>query len=69
MIKYLGKINLTIDSTNVQPWLTGFFMLSLIEKLDIKYLNNVVKQSHRWVKQKTQRWLWDGSQLKEQRQL
>ena len=28
-------------------------MLSLIEILDIKYLNNVVEQSHRWVKQKT----------------
>ena len=28
-------------------------MLSLIEILDIKYLNNIVEQSHRWVKQKT----------------
>ena len=42
-----------IDSMNVQLWLTGFFMLSLIEILDIKYLNNIVEQSHRWVKQKT----------------
>ena len=31
---------------NVHIWLTGFFMLSLIEILDIKYLNNVVEQSH-----------------------
>ena len=38
---------------NVQLWLTGIFMLSLIEILDIKYLNNIVEQSHRWVKQKT----------------
>ncbi len=28
-------------------------MLSLIEVIDIKYLNNIVEQSHRWVKQKT----------------
>ena len=28
-------------------------MLSLIEILDIEYLNNIVEQSHRWVKQKT----------------
>ena len=38
---------------NVQLWLTGIFMLSLIEIVDIKYLNNIVEQSHRWVKQKT----------------
>ncbi|CAK2573156.1 transposase [Vibrio crassostreae] len=28
-------------------------MLSLVEILDIKYLNNIVEQNHRWVKQKT----------------
>jgi len=33
--------------------LTGYFMLSLVEILDIKYLNNIVEQSNRWVKQKT----------------
>ncbi|MCG9790556.1 hypothetical protein L1D61_25825 [Vibrio mediterranei] len=38
---------------NIQLWLTGFFMLSLIEILDIKNLNNIVEQSHRWVQQKT----------------
>ncbi|MFA0078779.1 IS6 family transposase, partial [Vibrio artabrorum] len=42
-----------IDFMNVQLWLTGYFMLSLVEILDIKYLNNIVEQSHRWVKQKT----------------
>ena len=42
-----------IDAMNIQLWLTGIFMLSLIEILDIKYLNNIVEQSHRWVKQKT----------------
>ncbi|WP_045422450.1 IS6 family transposase [Vibrio jasicida] len=43
----------TLDALNVQLWLTGYFMLSLVEILDIKYLNNIVEQSHRWVKQKT----------------
>ena len=42
-----------IDAMNVQLWLTGVFMLSLIEIVDVKYLNNIVEQSHRWVKQKT----------------
>ena len=42
-----------IDAMNIQLWLTGFFMLSLIEILSITYLNNIVEQSHRWVKQKT----------------
>ena len=42
-----------IDSMNVLLWLMGIFMLSLIEILNIKYLNNIVEQSHRWVKQKT----------------
>ena len=32
---------------NVQLWLTGYFMLSLVENFDIKYLNNIVEQSHR----------------------
>ena len=46
---------------NVQLWLTGIFMLSLIEVLDIKYLNNIVEQSHRWVKQKTRQALgWNS---------
>ena len=42
-----------LDSMNVRLWLTGYFMLSLIEIGNIKYLNNIVEQSHRWVKQKT----------------
>ena len=42
-----------IDAMNIQLWLTGIFMLSLIEILDIKYINNIVEQSHRLVKQKT----------------
>ena len=39
-----------LDSMNVRLWLTGYFMLSLIEIGNIKYLNNIVEQSHRWVK-------------------
>nr|WP_234498041.1 DDE-type integrase/transposase/recombinase [Vibrio maritimus] len=42
-----------LDAMNVQLWLTGFFMLSPTEILDIKYLNNIMEQSHRWVKHKT----------------
>ena len=41
-----------LDALNVQLWLTGYLMLSVVEVLDIKYLNNIVEQSHRWVKQK-----------------
>ncbi|OMO26534.1 IS6 family transposase [Vibrio sp. 10N.222.47.A9] len=52
-----------IDSMNVQLWLTGYFMLSLVEILDIKYLNNIVEQSHRWVKQKTRQALgWKSTE-------
>ncbi|UTZ36645.1 IS6 family transposase [Vibrio campbellii] len=42
-----------LDAMNVQLWLTGYFMLCLIEICNVKYLNNIVEQSHRWVKQKT----------------
>lgn len=41
-----------LDAMNVQLWLTGDFMLCLIEICNIKYLNNIVEQSHRWVKPK-----------------
>ena len=44
-----------IGDINIQLWLTGIFILLLIEILDIKYLNNIVEQSHRWVKQKTRK--------------
>ncbi|CAH1528842.1 hypothetical protein THF1D04_220055 [Vibrio owensii] len=53
-----------LDALNVQLWLTGCFMLSLIEILDIKYLYNIVEQSHRKHGK-----LWDGSQLKVLRQV
>ena len=57
-----------LDSMNIQLWLTSFFMLSLIEILDIKYLYQG-EQSHRWVKQKMRQALgwksWVGSQWRE----
>ena len=50
---------------NVQLWLSGYSMFSLIEVINIKYLNNIVEQSHRWVKQKTRQALgwksWEGA--------
>ncbi|MEZ9391457.1 IS6 family transposase [Vibrio splendidus] len=53
-----------IDSMNVQLWFTGYFMLSLAEILDIKYLNNIVEQSNRWVKQKTRQALgWKSMEV------
>ena len=52
-----------IDEMNIRLWLSGLFMLSLIEILSIKYLNNIVEQSHRWVKQKTRQALgWKSIQ-------
>jgi putative transposase len=40
-----------LDTLNVQPWLSGY-MLYMIEVLTVKYLNNIVEQSHRKVKGK-----------------
>ncbi len=38
-------------------------MLSLVEILDIKYLNNIIEQSHRWVKQKARQALgWKSTE-------
>lgn len=54
-----------LDAMNVQLWLTGYSMFSLIDVIHIKYLNNIVEQSHRWVKQKTRQALgwksWEGA--------
>ena len=40
-----------LDPLNVQRWLSGY-MLCMIEVLTVKYLNNIVEQSHRKVKGK-----------------
>ncbi|MGR5230588.1 IS6 family transposase [Photobacterium damselae] len=37
---------------NIQLWKSVVFMLNLIKVLDVKYLNNIVEQSHRPIKQK-----------------
>ena len=37
---------------NALLWFSGVLMLSLIDVVDIKYLNNIVEQSHRSIKQK-----------------
>ena len=46
-----GANALALHNINVQLWLTGR-MLNLIEVLQVKYLNNLVEQSHRKVKGK-----------------
>ena len=46
-----GANALALHNINVELWLSGK-MLSLIEVLQIKYLNNIVEQSHRRVKGK-----------------
>ena len=45
--------HVAIDNMTVQFWLSGVFMLCLIDIIRVKYLNNIVGQSHRRVKQKT----------------
>ncbi|GAW47187.1 Uncharacterised protein [Photobacterium damselae] len=41
---------------NVKLWKSVVFMLNLIEIIDVKYLNNIVEQSHRPIKQKMYHW-------------
>ena len=40
-----------LDTINIRLWLGGY-MLHMIEVLAVKYLNNIVEQSHRKVKGK-----------------
>ncbi len=40
-----------LNTINVRLWLSGY-MLSMIEVLTVKYLNNIIEQSHRKVKGK-----------------
>ncbi|WP_040757900.1 IS6 family transposase [Vibrio scophthalmi] len=47
-----GANALALHNMNVSLWLSVVFMLSLIEVVDVKYLNNIVEQSHRPIKQK-----------------
>jgi putative transposase len=54
-----------LDTLNVQLWLSGY-MLCMIDVLTVKYLNNIVEQSHRKVKGKMHQCLgwksWVGAE-------
>jgi putative transposase len=54
-----------LEPLNVQLWLSGY-MLCMIEELTVKYLNNIVEQSHRKVKGKMHQCLgwhaWVGAE-------
>ncbi|EEZ39039.1 putative transposase [Photobacterium damselae subsp. damselae CIP 102761] len=39
-----------LHNMNIQLWKSVVFMLNLIEVIDVKYLNNIVEQSHRPIK-------------------
>lgn len=43
---------LALHNMNVNSWLSVVFMLNLIEVVDVKYLNHIVEQSYRPIKQK-----------------
>ena len=47
-----GANALALHNLNVKLWLSVVFILNLIEIVDVKYLNNIVEQSHRPIKQK-----------------
>lgn len=53
-----------LDTINVRLWLSGY-MLVMIDVLAVKYLNNIVEQSHRRVKGKMHQCLgwksWEGA--------
>jgi len=55
----------TLDTLNVQFWLSGY-MLCVIEVLTVKYFNNIVEQSHRKVRGKMHQCLgwksWVGAE-------
>ncbi|WP_445946530.1 IS6 family transposase [Shewanella sp.] len=54
-----------LDTVNIRLWLSGY-MLFMIEVLAVKYLNNIVEQSHRKVKGKMHQCLgwksWEGAE-------
>jgi transposase-like protein len=51
VIDQSGSNIAALDTINVRLWLSGY-MLSIIEVITVKYLNNIVEQSHRKVKGK-----------------
>nr|WP_255547070.1 IS6 family transposase [Moritella sp. 36] len=60
-----GANSAALDTINIRLWLSGY-MLSIIEVLAVKYLNNIVEQSHRKVKEKMHQCLgwksWGGAE-------
>ena len=60
-----GANTAALDTINVRLWLSGY-MLFMIEVLAVKYLNNIVEQSHRKVKGKMHQCLgwksWKGAE-------
>ena len=65
VIDQSGSNIAALDTINVRLWLYGY-MLSMIEVLTVKYLNNIVEQSHRKVKGKMHQCLgwksWTGAE-------
>ncbi|AGH80958.1 transposase [Psychromonas sp. CNPT3] len=65
VIDQSGSNIAVLDTINVRLWLSGY-MLSMIEVLTVKYLNNIVEQSHRKVKGKMHQCLgwksWIGAE-------
>ena len=60
-----GANSAALDTINIHLWLSGY-MLCMIEVLSVKYLNNIVEQSHRKVKGKMHQCLgwksWAGAE-------
>ena len=60
-----GANDAALDTVNVRLWLCGY-MLLMIDVLAVKYLNNIVEQSHRKVKGKMHQCLgwksWEGAE-------
>ena len=65
VIDQSGANAAALDTINIRLWLSGC-MLFMIEVLAIKYLNNIVEQSHRKVKDKMHQCLgwksWEGAE-------
>jgi transposase-like protein len=65
VIDKIGANIAALDTLNVRLWLSGY-MLCMIEVLTVKYLNNIVEQSHRKVKGKMHQCLgwksWAGAE-------
>jgi len=65
VIDQSGSNIAALDTINVRLWLSGY-MLSMIEVITVKYLNNIVEQSHRKVKGKMHQCLgwksWTGAE-------